>query len=261
MCMIRHELRQNMKSLWIWALTVGGFIFLVMLVYPEFGRSQGDLMEMYSQLGAFSDAFGLKRLSMDSALGFYGVEGGVILALGGSMFAAMTGTGMLAKEEGGHTAEFLYSAAQQRYTAVFGKLAAMVLLVTVFSLLCTVCGVLSFAAIGESFNSDLWLFHLAQWLMTLEIGCICFGISALLRKNSVGLGIGIAVLLYFANIFLNLSHKAGGLKYVTPFYYSDASRILADGRIEGFVLGIGIVIGAAVCAAGIKYYCGKDLAA
>lgn len=262
MCMIQHELKRNYKSFLIWALVTGGCILVFMLIYPEFGGMPESISSMYAQMGAFSDAFGLDRIGIETAVGFYGVEGGTMLALGGSMFAAMLGCGMLAKEEGGHTAEFLYGAAGHRSRVIGAKLAVVFILITLFSLFCLGCGLLSFVCIGETVEwGKILLLHGAQWLMCMEIGTACFGISGFLRKNNVGVGIGIAIILYFINIFINISDKLDILKYVTPFYYGDASRVLTDNAISAGAVAGGWSIGLILCCVGIFHYMRKDLAA
>ena len=55
-------------------------------------------------MGGFSSAFGMDKLAFGSIMGFYGMECGNIMGLGGAFFAAVTGMGLLAGEEGGHTA-------------------------------------------------------------------------------------------------------------------------------------------------------------
>lgn len=53
---------------------------------------------------------------------------------------------------------------------------------------CRVC-------IGETVEwQKILLLHSVQWLMCLELGAACFGISEFLRKN-VCVGIGIAIIL------------------------------------------------------------------
>lgn len=262
MCMIQHELKRNYKSLFIWALVTGGCILVFMLIYPEFGGMPESITDMYAQMGAFSEAFGLNRIGIETAMGFYGIEGGTMLALGGSMFAAMLGTGMLSKEEGGHTAEFLYGAAGYRSRVIGAKLAVVLILITLFSMFCLGCGLMSFVCIGETVEwQKILLLHGAQWLMCMEIGVACFGISGCLRKNNVGVGIGIAIILYFVNIFINISDKLDILKFVTPFYYGDASRVLTNNEISAAALVGGWIIALVLCGAGTFHYMRKDLAA
>ena len=101
---------------------------------------------------------------------------------------------------------------------------------------------------------------LAQLIMHLETACICFCISAFMKKSNIGLGIGLAALLYFISLFVNISEKAEKLKYITPFQYADASRIFPSGRLDGLLIGIGCAIAAGCILTAFVKYCKKDIA-
>ena len=86
--------------------------------------------------------------------------------------------------------------------------------------------------------------------MQFEIAGICFGISAFLRKSGIGLGIGIAALMYFLNIVANISDDVKALKYITPFGYTEGADIINNKElsveyiIPGMIFMItGIIIG------------------
>jgi len=257
-----HELRLNTKTILVWASTIGLCIFVFMLLYPPFKSQSADIDKMFAGMGQFSVAFGMDKISIATPIGFYGIQDGVMLSLGGAMFAAMIGIGMLSKEEGNHTAEFLFTSSESRGSILIQKWLAAAAAILIFDTFCLACGVLSFYAIGEELLwKELLLFHLAQLIMHLEIGSICFGISAFLKKNNVGLGIGIASLLYFLNMFINFSEKLDGLKYITPFHYSDAVNIFSSVRIGIPEIAAGICIGAAVCIVGSVHYVRRDLSA
>ena len=55
---------------------------------------------LFAGMGDFSAAFGLDRLGYGTIMGFYGIECGNILGLGGAFFAALTAMGLLDGEEG-----------------------------------------------------------------------------------------------------------------------------------------------------------------
>lgn len=147
-----HELKQNWKLLTIWTAVVAGMNFVIMFIYPEMAGQTEEVMDIYGNLGAFSDAFGMNRLNLGSALGFYGVEGGAMISIGGGMLAGLLGSGILCKEEGKHTAEFLMTMPVRRQKVALQKLAAVCTLVMLFNLVCTSVVVAAFAVIGESLD-------------------------------------------------------------------------------------------------------------
>lgn len=134
------------------------------------------------------------------------------------------------------------------------------LTVIAFNVLYILLALAAFAAIGGLDNARaFWLFHLAQLLMHLEIACVCFALSALMRKPGAGLGLGLSALLYVAGLMSNISQKAEFLKYFTPYAYADAARVIPDGRIDPLLAGIGLALTIAAAAFGVIYYSKKDI--
>ena len=81
------------------------------------------------------------------------------------------------------------------------------------------------------------LLHLAYFLIQIELAGICFGISAFLRRSGLGIGLGIATMMYFLNIIANISDQAKFLKYITPFGYANGADIVENGSLDtGMVL-------------------------
>jgi protein-export SecD/SecF family membrane protein len=90
----------------------------------------------------------------------------------------------------------------------------------------------SIAVIGEAVPwKEVCLMHLAFFLLQLEIAAVCFGISACIWRGGVGIGLGLAIALYFMNIIANLTDKAEFLKVVSPFGYTDGADIISAGRL------------------------------
>ena len=104
-----------------------------------------------------------------------------------------------------------------------------------------------------------WLLHLAYFLLCLELAGICFGISAFLRKNSAGLGLGIAALLYATNLIANITESAKFLKYITPYGYCDGAEIVSSGSLDGTKIAIGLCLGLIGVIAAFLRYTKKDI--
>lgn len=262
MTLFKHELRANALSVAIWSGILCSMTMLTMLLYPAFKSQTAALSSVFAMMGPFTAALGLDKLDFTTAAGFYGIETGTMLAVAGAMFAALTGIGMLAKEEGGHTAEFLLTLPISRARAVAEKLLALLALLVVFNVLCFAAGSLTFALIGEPLPLGRFsLFHLMQFLLHAEIGCVCFGLSAFARRVQIGVGLGLALLLYFISLIGNMVDSVGFLRYVTPFAYAEASDIFSGGRINSVYLAIGAAVTALGVAAALIRYDTKDIAA
>lgn len=261
MRVFRHELQQNRKLLLIWTAVVGGMIFVIMLIFPQMQSQVEDMTDMFSNLGGFSAAFGMDKMSFATPMGFYGVEGGAMISIGGGMLAAILGGNMLCKEEGNHTAEFLLTMPLRRENAALQKLAAAAVMIVAFNAVCMILGMGAFAAVGEEIAwKEFLLYHGAQVLMQLELGALCFCLSAFLRKVSMGVGIGVAMSFYFLQMFANITDGLEWLKYITPYYYSDAANIFPAVSVEWGLAALGMAYALAAVIVGIIKYGRKDLA-
>lgn len=260
MTLLKHELRSNRVSLIVWCAIVCAMTMLTMLLYPSFRGQMDTISSIFAVMGPFTAALGMDILPLGTAVGFYGIETGTMLAVGGTMFAAFTGIGMLAKEEGNHTAEFLLTLPIRRTAVVAGKLLALLLLLVAFNLVSAGVGALCFAMIAEPLPwGRFLLFHALQLLLHAEIGIICFGLSSLFRRTPVGLGLGIALLLYFVSLLVNMVESIRFLRYVTPFSYADAPAIFTKGTVEAPLLLIGAIVMAAFGALAFVRYRTKDI--
>lgn len=233
MTIFKQEIKSQKLSLTIWSLSIGLLIAVCVLMYPDMESQMADVNDMFSSMGNFTQAFGMDQLNFGTLVGFYAVEGGNILGIGGAFFAAITAIAVLMKEEKEHTAEFLLTHPVSRIRVITEKLASVYSIIIILNGIIFICTVISIVMIKEDiFWNELLLFHLAYLLMQFEIAGICFGISAFLHRSGLGIGIGIAALLYFLNILANISEDAKIMKYFTPFGFTEGSDIINDGELK-----------------------------
>lgn len=262
MTLIKHELRQGRITLIAWTSVIAFMLAICVLIYPEMGTQMNDVSSMFSEMGSFSAAFGMDKLNFGEFMGFFGIECGNVLGLGGAFFAALLGISILAKEEKEQTAEFLLTHPISRRKILSGKLASMMLQVIILNIIVITITIVSIYAIGEEPEiRPLALLFLAYFILQIEIASVCFGISAFLSHGSLGVGLGIAALLYFLNIIANLTEDAQFLKYITPFGYAEGSDIIADECLDGGYLLAGLIFTAIGIGVGFYWYCKKDIQA
>lgn len=258
--LLYHELKQGFKSLMIWTIAILFLIVTCIFIYPEMNTQMAGMNEMFASMGAFTQAFGMDRLNFGSFIGFYSVECGNILGLGGAFFAALLGIGAIAKEEVSHTAEFLYTLPLSRNKVLLTKLLAVFLQVLVLNLLVFAFSALSAVAVEKELDwHSMILLHSAFLCAQLEISAICFGISAFIKANALGIGLGLALLLYFMNIIANLSEPLSFLKFITPFGYTEAADVVCDSALDLPKLLVGLAIGILFAASAFWKYARKDL--
>ena len=223
MTLYRHEMKMNLKSLIIWTLCVGGMCFGCILLYTSLEDSLQEIADAYANMGAMSTALGMDKMSLATLTGFYATEIAMMHGLGGAMFAAILGTGMLSKEEAGHTSEFLNVFPIGRGQIVIEKYLALLSNILLFNLVCALLYVLGFVMMGA--------------------------------------GLGLVILLFAADMMCRIIPAIENVKYLTPFYYSNGADIFTNGEIDGVMLAIGIGMLCAAFVAAFLKYGKKDLAA
>ena len=260
MTLLKHELRQGRTALSIWTAAIGFLLTVCVFIFPEMKGEMENLGDVFGSMGSFSDAFGMDQLNFGTLVGFYAIECGNVLGLGGAFYAAICAAGILSKEEKDGTAEFLLTHPISRRTVLMQKLAAIVIQITVMNMVVYLLSIGSMVLIGEVVPwKEVNLMHLAYYCLQLELGGICFGVSAFLRKGSLGVGLGIAVMLYFANLISNMAEVAEGLRYITPFAYCDGADIVTKGNLDLLLLGIGFLFTAVGIGSAFWKYCRKDI--
>lgn len=260
MTIVKHELKQGKTSLAIWTGAVGLLLSVCVFLYPEMKGEMDGVSDLFSSMGAFTAAFGMDRLSFGTLIGYYAIECGNVLGLGGAFYASLSASRILSKEEKERTADFLLAHPVSRLRVLTEKLIAVFIQITAMNLLIYALSIGSMAVIGETTAwRELNLLHLAYYILQLELGGICFGISAFLRKESAGAGLGIAAVMYFLNLIANIAEPAAFLKYITPFGYCDGADIVSDGSLDAAMVAVGAAIGAAGILAAYLNYMKKDI--
>ena len=260
MTLVKHELRQGKASFWIWTASVGFLFATCIFLFPEMKGQMDSVSDMFASMGSFTEAFGMDRLNFGTLIGFYAVECGNVLGLGGAFYASLCAVGILSKEEKDKTAEFLLTHPVSRKRIVTEKLIAVLIQLTAMNIIIYALALGSMAAIGESIPlKEISLLHLAYYLLQLELAGICFGVSAFLRKGSAGAGLGIAAMMYFLNLIANIADVAEFLKYITPFGYCEGADIVSNGSLDSALVAVGIVLGIGGIIIAYLKYTKKDI--
>ncbi len=260
MTLVKHELRQNRTSFLIWTASIGFLMAVCVFLFPEMKGQMSGISDMFGSMGSFTEAFGMDQLNFGTLIGFYAIECGNVLGLGGAFFASLTAVGILSKEEKDKTGEFLLTHPVSRIRIITEKLIAVLIQITAMNLIIYGLAVGSMAAVGETIPwKEISLLHLGYYLLQLELAGICFGISAFLTRGSAGVGLGLAAMMYFLNLIANIADVAEFLKYITPFGYCEGADIVSNGRLDGVMVAIGAAIG--IVGIGIAYlkYTKKDI--
>lgn len=244
---LQREFLLNAKLLLLWSFVVGGLGLACILLYQSMEGEVASMADAFSNMGAFSDAFGMSTLSIATLEGYFATEVGVVHGIGSGMFAAMIAIGILSKEEEGHTGEFLLTLPISRSKVVAAKGLCVLICLVGFTTICGLCYVLGFAVLGESISWEYFYeFMGLQLLMNVEVGAICFALSAISGKNRMGLGLGIAMICYVYDLIGRVVPDLREYLWVGPYAYANASEIFSGAKVKVAALwtaGIVIVLG------------------
>ncbi len=258
----KHEMKLLYKTLLIWTLAVGGMCFVCILLFNSMKEEMSGMAESFSQMGAFADAFGMSQLSIATLEGFYSTEVGTVHSLGAAMFAAIISMIMLSKEEDGHTSEFLFTLPVSRAKVMTAKLLAVITNIIVFNAITVGAYTLGIVILGEDIDFQrFFLYHGMQFLMHLEIAGICFGLSAFMRKNKLGLGLGIVMIFYAYDLMARVIPDLSDYKLLSPYAYSNAADIFSTGEVAVSALVLGMIVMVVCVIAAYVRYGKRDLAA
>ena len=106
MTLVKHELRQGKTAFAIWTASISFLLVICVFMFPEMRGEMDAVGNMFASMGSFTAAFGMDRLNFGTLIGFYSIECGNILGLGGAFFASLICVSSLSKEEKDRTAEF-----------------------------------------------------------------------------------------------------------------------------------------------------------
>ncbi len=213
------------------ALWVGVAMFLMalvdVLIYPEYSAQMQDF-----ELPEYLEGFIGEAGDLASPAGFFAAEyfSWIVLLL--VTVAIIGGTATLAGEERAGTLELLLAEPIARWRLVLAKAAGLTLVVTLAALAGLPGFVLGYAFV----DVDLSLWRLAAATLyllpvTLLFLMLALWLSAALPSRGAAAGVVIAVVV--AAFFINTIGAAVDLlatpRKLSPFYWSDASRVLAHG--------------------------------
>ena len=235
MHIIKWEIRSNLKSLIIWSLI---FIVLIFMMTSEFSAYY-DNPEMEDMMDMFPEAM-LKALSMENAnltttTGYLSLVGLYFYLMVG-VFAVLLGSNIISKEERDKTAEYLMTLPVSRERIIFSKWVTALINCVVLDIviaLSTIAAMFKYDLDSEfyEFLINLSLAMLLMMLIFLSVGM--FLASVLKRYKSSGkISASLLMGLYFINVLAALSDKLDFLKYITPFKYFEASKILHRPGLE-----------------------------
>lgn len=150
MTLMLFEMKRSRVSLAIWTAAIALLLVICLVIFPDMKSQVNELNAAFSSMGSFTEAFGMDRLNFGELMGFYGLECGNILGIGGAFFAAYIGVTSLAGEEKNRTAEYLLTHPVSRSRIVSEKLLCIFCQILILNSVSILTSLIVVRAIGEN---------------------------------------------------------------------------------------------------------------
>ena len=237
------------KAIWdrkigLFATSLGMFVFALLftVLHESFA---GEVTRLANMVPSEFSAFVGDISAAATPEGFLAVE---LYSLFLPFAVAITGIAFASKaigrEEDSGTLELLLASPISRSKIIWQKLAAIKATLFIVAFSAFVGVVLGKALFVFDVNvSNVAVASLSVFLLGLVYAMASLAGQGLTGKTRLGTGIGagLLVLTYVANVVSKLLDNLESLKYFSPFYYMDISEVLnGNGELVNFVVLLGI---------------------
>lgn len=254
-----RELRAYRKSLIIWSVAVFFLIIGALGKFAAYNAAGQSMTELLSQIPkSIKSVLGMGNFDLTTIRGFYGMCF-LYTVLMATIHASMLGAGIISKEERDKTTEFLMVKPVSRGKIITSKLLAALFNIAVFNIITLVISIALVAnySKGENITREICLFMGAMFILQLIFLTIGTGIAAASRRPKGAASIATAVLLgsFIISSIVGIYDKLDFLKYITPFKYFEAEKLLEKGGLDPVFVVLSAVIIAVMLY--VTYVCYK----
>ncbi|MDP4109105.1 MAG: ABC transporter permease subunit [Bacillota bacterium] len=227
------ELKSHGKSLIIWCIAM--FFMIVSSIgkftaYAETGRSMSELLSQIPK--PIKAVLGMGDFDLTKVSGFYGMLYLYLLLLA-TIHAALLGADIISKEERDKTAEFLLVKPVSRSKIVTSKLFASLFNIAAVNIVTLFFSILLMAKYsgGEDITREIYVLMLGMFILQtlfLSLGTA----SAAVTKNPGAASSSVTAILlasFIISSLINMNGRLERLKYITPFEYFRAEKLLSVG--------------------------------
>lgn len=260
--MYLHELKQYRRITIIWIISLVTVAALYMALYPSLATQMDamkKILENYPK--GLLAALGVGPNIFLSFAGFYSVIMAYVM-LATSIQAMNIGTGIVAKEEHGHTAEFLLAKPVNRTQVLTAKLLAAltIILITNAFFMAAMWAEISVLANTSIAGKTFILMTLTLFLVQLFFLGLGFLVSVTAPKIRSVLSISLSTVFvfYIIGVFDSLIGSKA-VRYLTPFKFFDNQFIIKNGSYEPGYLVLEAIFLVAVLFTAYYFYLKRDI--
>lgn len=236
-----RELKSHLKSLFIWSAAIAAFMFMSMAKYTVLAGDAAASQQIMKAFPATLQAvFGMTGLDLTTIEGYYGICF-IFIAVMLAIQAGMLGAEIVAKEETGKTAEFLYVRPISRVSILTIKLLAGLVLMAVVSVATYASTYASIASVNDGVVPVGLLGVFSQALIFIQlvffgVGVFC-GAALGVPKKAAAITAAVVSIGYIAYVLWGLSPDFSWMQPVSPFAYFAAKDIIANNTLNaGWVM-------------------------
>ena len=253
-----RELKANRRSLIVWSIAILFMVLSSMSKYSAYSGSGQSMNELLSHIPkSLKAVMGMGNFDLTTVSGFYGMFY-LYMLLMATIHASLLGANIISKEERDKTTEFLMTKPVSREKIITEKLLAALFNVIVFNIVTLVLSITIVGKYtnGESVTGEIFTLMVGMFILQLIFLFIGTGIAAASRRPKAAASAATIVLLvsFVLSSASSMNSKFEGLKYITPFKYFEAEKLLDGGGFEPafLILSFGI-IAVMVCATYVFY--------
>ncbi|MEL7655529.1 MAG: ABC transporter permease subunit [Bacillota bacterium] len=258
-----RELKAHRRSLILWSIAILFMIISAIGKFSAYAESGQSMNELLSQIPkSIKAVLGMGSFDLTTISGFYGMFY-LYIVLMAAIHASMLGANIIAKEERDKTAEFLLVKPVSRGKVITAKLLASLFNIIVFNLVTLILSIalLGKYGSGEDITGEIIILMVGMFLLQMIFLFIGTGIAAAGRHPKSAASIATAVLLvsFILSSAINMSSKLEGFKYITPFKYFEAEKLLNEDGFQPVFLGLSFVIIAILVCVTYIFYKKRDM--
>ncbi|MEQ8154725.1 MAG: ABC transporter permease subunit [Clostridiaceae bacterium] len=241
-----RELKAHRKSLIIWSIAMIFVILSSVGKYTAYTQTGQSMNELLSQIpSSIKGVLGMGNFDLTKASGFYGMAY-LYLLLMATVHASLLGTDIISKEERDKTTEFLMVKPVSRCKVITAKLLASLVNIVIFNIVTLVSSVALMGKYGngEDINGEIFILMAGMFILQLIFLVIGTAAAAVSRRprSAASVATTILVVTFIISSIINMRSSLSILKYITPFEYFKAERLLNGGGFEPAFLILSSVI-------------------
>jgi len=258
-----RELKAHRKSLIIWSMVMFFMIVSSIGKFTAYAATGQSMNKILSQIpSSIKAVLGMGGFDLTKISGFYGMLYLYLLLLA-TVHASLLGANIIAKEERDKTTEFLMVKPVSRGKVITAKLLAALFNIVVFNIVTLVFSItlLGKYANGEDITGEICILMAGMFILQMMFLVIGTAAAAVSRRTKSAASVATAILLvtFIISSVININSNLENLKYITPFEYFKAEKLLNGGGFEPIFLILSFVIIALLVFVTYASYKKRDL--